>query len=88
MYKKISNLEVAVTGSFTPDIASTFIAVLLLKEGRFCLFIPNICQLSVQMNEFGVNENMSSLRTEKETAFSTDPILKHILVLLVGSSTC
>jgi hypothetical protein len=86
--QKISNLEVAVTGSFTPNIALTFTAILLLKEGRYCLFIPNICQLSVQTKEFGVNENMSSLRREKETAFSTDPILKYILVLLVVSSTC
>lgn len=83
--KKINNLEVGVTDSFTLNIASTFTAILLLKEGRFCLFIPNICQLSVQMKEFGVNENMSSLGTEKEIAFSSDPILK---VLLVESSTC
>ena len=74
--QKKSNLEVAVTGSFKSSIALTSTASFLLKEGRFCLFIPNICQLSVQMKELGVNENMSSLRTEKVTASSTDPILK------------
>jgi hypothetical protein len=40
------------------------------------------------MTELRVNENMSSLCTEKVTAFSTDPFLKYILVLLVGSSIC
>lgn len=84
----MSNLEVAVRGSFAPNISSTFTASFLLKEGWFCLFIQNICQLSVQKKEFGVNENMSSLRTETVTAFSADPILKHILVLFLGSLTC